>query len=153
MTSIHYKHNEQELMLNKRAVKLLNGQLSLVEAETLAPQVYDEILKQVMKYFPLYDTNQFRTKLKMGKEQFIKLPWKNKWDGNKLIHVGQQTVLDRILIGLHANAAVSDLSTLKVTTPFGKLQQPSGIALSLNTKIIYQSPTGLFERRVALRGL
>lgn len=151
--SATYKHNEQELMLNKRAVKLLNGQLSLVEAETLALQVYDEILKQVMRYFPLYDTNQFRTKLKMGKEQFIKLPWKNKWDGNKLIHVGQQTVLDRILIGLHANAAMSDLKTLKITTPFGMLQQPSGITLFFNTQIIYQSPTGLFERRVALRDL
>ena len=83
----------------------------------------------------------------------MKLPWKSIWDGNKMTQIGQQIILDRILIGLHANAAVSDLGVLKISTPLGKMQQPSGISLSPDTQIIYQSPTGLFERRVALRDL
>lgn len=151
--SATYKHNEQELILDKTAVKLLNGALPLTQSEELAEQVYDEILDQVMHYFPLYDTNQFRAKLSAGKAAFMKLPWKSQWDGNKMVQVGQQVILDRVLIGLHANAAVSDLGILKLTTPFGKLQKSSGIYLSPDTQIIYQSPTGLFERRVALRDL
>lgn len=71
----------------------------------------------------------------------------------KMVQVGQQIILDRVLIGLHANAAMSDLKVLKMTTPFGMIQQPTGITLSSDTQIIYQSPTGLFERRVALRDL
>ncbi|MCW8779513.1 type II CRISPR RNA-guided endonuclease Cas9 [Latilactobacillus curvatus] len=151
--SATYKHNEQELILDKTAVKLLNGALPLTQSEELAEQVYDEILDQVMHYFPLYDTNQFRAKLSAGKAAFMKLPWKSQWDGNKMVQVGQQIILDRVLIGLHANAAMSDLKVLKMTTPFGMIQQPTGITLSSDTQIIYQSPTGLFERRVALRDL
>nr|WP_258525151.1 Cas9 endonuclease PAM-interacting domain-containing protein [Latilactobacillus sakei] len=153
IASEYYLHNEQELILSKSAVKLLNGKLTLDKSEELAPQVYDEILKQVMQYFPLYDINQFRAKLDLGKEQFRRLPWKNKWDGNKLVQVGQQVVLDRILIGLHANAAMSDLKILGIKSLLGLLTQTSGITLSADTAIIYQSPTGLFERRVALRVL
>ncbi|WP_208422517.1 type II CRISPR RNA-guided endonuclease Cas9 [Latilactobacillus fragifolii] len=151
--SATYKHNEQELILDKTAVKLLNGELPLAQSEELAEKVYDEILDQVMHYFPLYDTNQFRAKLLAGKTAFMKLPWKSQWDGNKMVQVGQQAILDRMLIGLHANAAMSDLKVLKITTPFGMLQQPSGVTLSPDTQIIYQSPTGLFERRVALKDL
>ncbi|MDG2978392.1 type II CRISPR RNA-guided endonuclease Cas9 [Latilactobacillus curvatus] len=151
--SATYKHNEQELILGKTAVKLLNGALPLAQSEELAEQVYDEIMDQVMHYFPLYDTNQFRAKLVAGKTAFMKLPWKTHWDGNKMVQFGQQAILERVLIGLHANAAMSDLKVLKMTTPFGMLQKSSGIYFSPDTQIIYQSPTGLFERRVALRDL
>lgn len=132
---------------------MLNGELPLAQSEELAEKVYDEILDQVMHYFPLYDERQSRKKLVAGKEIFARLPWKNKWDGNKMIQIGQQTVLERILVGLHANAATSDLNIIKIASPLGHLQQSNGIIFSPDTQIIYQSPTGLFERRVALKDL
>ena len=63
------------------------------------------------------------------------------------------TILNRILIGLHANAARIKISELGFKNDFGLLTQTSGITFTPDTQIIYQSPTGLFERRVALRDL
>lgn len=121
--------------------------------EAQATVVYDQILERVQKYFPLYDMNSFREKLFVGRDKFNELPWQDQWENHKLIQVGQKTILDRILIGLHANAAMGDLKALNMSTPFGMLQKSNGISLSPETQIIYQSPTGLFERRVALKDL
>ncbi|KRM22352.1 type II CRISPR RNA-guided endonuclease Cas9 [Latilactobacillus graminis] len=151
--SATYKHNEQELILDKTAVKLLNGELPLAQSEELAELVYDEILDQVMHYFPLYDTNQFRAKLLAGKTAFMQLPWKSNPDDNKTVQITQPIVLKKILQGLHADAGRVSLKELGMTTDFGMLQKATGITFTPDTQIIYQSPTGLFERRVALRDL
>ncbi|WP_413476686.1 type II CRISPR RNA-guided endonuclease Cas9 [Latilactobacillus fuchuensis] len=153
LASATYKNNAQELVLDKKAVQVLNGQLPKAELEAQATVVYDQILERVQKYFPLYDMNSFREKLFVGRDKFNELPWQDQWENHKLIQVGQKTILDRILIGLHANAAMGDLKALNMSTPFGKLQKSNGISLSPETQIIYQSPTGLFERRVALKDL
>lgn len=153
VASASYKHNAQELFLSKSTVQLLNNNLSKDDGHNnRVGEVYDEILEQVNNYFPLYDTNGFREKLNMGKSSFLDLTWDDQWENHKMIQSGQKTILDRILIGLHANAAMSKLNELGFTTSFGMLQTPK-MMFSADTQIIYQSPTGLFERRVALKDL
>ncbi|MHC9532590.1 type II CRISPR RNA-guided endonuclease Cas9 [Dellaglioa sp. L3N] len=147
-----YRHNAQELFLAKSSIQLLNNNLSKKESQEKSVEVYEEILKQVNNYFSVYDINGFREKLNKGKIIFSELPWDDQWENHKIIQVGQKTLLDRILIGLHANASISKLNELGFKTDFGKLQTLK-ISFISDTKIIYQSPTGLFERRVALKDL
>ncbi|WP_054653791.1 Cas9 endonuclease PAM-interacting domain-containing protein [Secundilactobacillus silagei] len=109
--------------------------------------VYDEILEQVDHYYTLFDKNRFREGLRNGREKFEKLPVKSVYKKNKLIKVGKREVLSSILQGLHANATKPDLKVIGIKTPFSFFQNKKGFKLSPNAQIIYQSPTGLFERK------
>lgn len=51
--------------------------------------------------------------------------------------------------GLHDNATRTDLKAIGCSSSFGRLKT-NGINLSPNAYLIYQSPTGLFERKVYL---
>lgn len=153
VSSDTYKKNAQELCLDKESVKLLNSKYLITENAVSPMHVYDQIIDQVMQYFPLYDMKQFRKKLADGRALFEQLSWQDQWQDRKLIQIGQKTVLDRILIGLHANAAASDLKILDIATPLGKLQLSSGIVMQPESLIVYQSPSGLFETRIALKDL
>lgn len=148
-----YMHNEQELFLTKKAIYLLNGQLADNEAHELAPKIYQQILDQVNHYFPLYDTLKSREKLNNGKCTFINSPWRDKRENKKISQTGQKSILNKILVGLHANAARIKLSELNFKSDFGLLVQNPTITFSPDDQIIYQSPTGLFERRVTLKEL
>lgn len=151
-----YRYNAQELYLPKNIVKLINASMvknrSKDDQEVLI-NAYQAILEQVDKYFPMYDINGFRDKLKKGMEIFSNLPSKSEYENNKLLRIGKNVVINRILVGLHANAAISDLKDIGMTTPFGKMQQSRGIILSSNAKLVYQSPTGLFEKIVSLQDI
>ena len=63
------------------------------------------------------------------------------------------TVLNETFKTLHANASNGDLSLLGLGTGFGRTMLSGGIKLTDEAEIIYQSPTGLFERKVALKDL
>ncbi|WP_223875870.1 type II CRISPR RNA-guided endonuclease Cas9 [Paucilactobacillus kaifaensis] len=153
-----YRYNAQELYLPKDIIRRINismvrnGDSSLTEQITML-DVYQAILEQVDKYFPMYDINGFRGKLKDGITSFKGLPDKSEYENNKLVKLGENIVINRILIGLHANAATSDLKDLKMNTPFGKMQQMNGITLSSDFKLVYESPTGLFEKVVSLQNI
>ncbi|WP_143462192.1 type II CRISPR RNA-guided endonuclease Cas9 [Levilactobacillus enshiensis] len=109
--------------------------------------VFDQICEQVMAYFPLYDVNKFREKLVASREEFAKLPLSAGFDEHgKMVQIDKQMVIQRILVGLHANATMSDLKPLGLKTPFGKLQVPNGLKLTERAKIVFESPTGLFKR-------
>lgn len=142
-----YRHNAQELVLPKTIIKQINQSTT---DKVDYDGVYQEILKSVLQYFPLYDINQFRRKLKVGFEKFQELPNDNLVKNGKVIKQGKLNIINKILIGLHANAAFADLKSIGFSTAFGFLQQPSGISLSKNAEIVYQSPTGLFTRFVKL---
>ena len=58
-----------------------------------------------------------------------------------------------ILDGLHANGKTVSCLEIGKGGAFGKFQKKNGINLSENAKLIYQSPTGLFERVVYLKDL
>lgn len=65
----------------------------------------------------------------------------------------KKIVLSKVLDGLHDNMVNPDLKNLGIKTPFGKMQSSSGITLSPNAVLIFQSPTGLFEKRVRIADL
>lgn len=149
-------YNAEQLVLSNESVKTLNNSKQKVDKYSIEKenydleQVYDEIVFKVNKYFPLYDKNGFRNKLTQGKKLFKSLSILDKWENGKKLSDGKRSILNLILQGLHANATTTNLKCLGMKTPFGFMQQASGISLSENAQLIYQSPTGLFERRVQL---
>lgn len=152
--SVIYKHNAMQLHLSKQALEILavgkTKSREVKDEELIA--VYEEILLVVNKYFELYDISKFRQKLNDGLEIFKELPIYNIYENNKIKKIGKFEVLNRILIGLHANAARVDLSVLGFKD-LGKLQVNGGIKLSPDAKLIYQSPTGIFSRAVRVKDL
>ena len=133
-------HNIQELVLELKTQRKLKGKFS---DPKLLDEVFDEILLQVEKYFQLFENRGFRSDLINHRGEFETIT-----DA-----VEKFDVLQRLLSGLHANATRSDLSDLGISKQFGKLMLSGGIRLTRNAEIIYQSPTGLFERKVALKDL
>ena len=93
------------------------------------------------------------TQKNFGLEIFRKLPIYNVYEGNKLKQVGKFEVLNRILIGLHANAMRTDLKVLGIKVNLGQMQVKGGIKLSPDAKLIYQSPTGIFSRAIRVKDL
>lgn len=147
-----YMHNYQELWMPREYQKMWKD-ISLskygdAQTEDQLDQIFGFIVSQVNSYFNLYDINQFRKKLNDAADKFATLPIHDTDDmQGKIATIGQ------LLIGLQANAARSDLRNLDIKTPFGKLQIGNGITLDLDTSVIYQSPTGLFERKILLADL
>lgn len=145
--SATYYHNAQELFLSKSALKTLANRKNTTQANLV---VFDEIMTKVNQYFPLYDMNKFREKLNQGREKFAELSETGQ-PGDTIPN--QLEVLKRMLIGLHANAATADLKVLGIKSNLGVFHQKPHIILSEHAKIIYQSPTGLYQRIVALKDL
>ena len=142
-------YNNVELHLTKEAIKAIEGKKSVLALS----EVYDEIVIALNKYLPLYDINQFRVKLTNAKEKFTAFPDQNVMKNGKLITVGQHTLIDRMLIGLHTNSTYLGLKELGIATPLGFMQQQRGIKLSEDAVVKFLSPTGLFERRIQLKDL
>lgn len=146
--SATYKYNARELVISKESIKALDE----ISAHIDLLQVFDEILEQVNQWFPLYDTNKFRAKLSAGRSKYTELTdFKSKLSEDK--EATKISILNNILTGLHANASFGDLKSLGISTPFGFIQQQLGITLTEAAILVHQSPSGLFERKVALRDL
>lgn len=139
-----YPYNLRELYLPKEAIKFANGDR---KAKMSADEVFKYVLDSVNKYFPLYDSRDTRKKLNESVPIYLGLS-ESKDDQNS-----KKQVLNKIFIGLHSNASFSDLKILKISSPFGFMQKGAGISLSSKSKIIFQSPTGLFERCVELNNM
>lgn len=142
--SSEYKRNFRQMFLNRRALEILGKDSN--QDELL--WVYDQILDNVDKYFGLYTMNKQIAALHSGREEFIKLPNVKREKSD----VTKKEMLNRILVGLHANESEADCGKIGKKA-FGRLQVPGGIKLSKDASIIYQSPTGLFERKVWLKDL
>lgn len=153
------KHNAVQLVLSDSALASIPGSHSLPKNLDRSPDhilkglddAYDEIVSAMEKYFQLYDASKF--KLDETKKIYQNLPVRDTYKDGKVIETGQQTILSRIVQALHANATRTDLSVLKLSSSFGRFNQRSGIELSKDAQLIYQSPTGLFERRVRIEEL
>ncbi|MFT9372272.1 type II CRISPR RNA-guided endonuclease Cas9 [Liquorilactobacillus hordei] len=150
-----YKYNAKQLVLSERSLEILDKNIFSKKKYTTTDldNVYDEILAQVDRYFSLYDKNKFRQKLHEGRKAFTELPINNLFSGTKLLKSGKREILNEILNGLHANATMGNLKFFGFSTPFGMMQFAKGIILSENAILCYQSPTGIFERRVTLKDL
>lgn len=150
-----YQYNARQLVLSKESMRILaiDFTKSTEPKEYQNKQlmyVFDDILDKVNKYLPLYDKNKFRVSLNNARNTFEKLPIFSD-SSNKI--PGKVEMLVEILNGLHDNPAMGNTRKLGIKTPLGKLQTSKGIVVSPNTVFVYQSPSGLFERRVRLRDL
>lgn len=150
-----YQYNAKQLVLSDESVKTLASKGKLDEAQESAAydNVYDEILDKVDRYFALYDQRNYRTNLHEGEQKFIGLPLHDTFDGSKKVANGKRETISDILNGLHANATMTNLKVLGISSPFGMFQSHGPINLNPETIILCQSPTGLFERRIILRDL
>lgn len=147
-----YVYNAKQLVLSPETMKIVTNSFTKKDYEGIEKdknllsswylQAYDEILAKVNKYLPLFDINKFRTRLNNGRDKFAEL---NEQD--------QHHDLIEILNGLHDNAVTGNLKDIGFTTNFGMMQMPSGITLSANAKLVFQSPTGLFEKKVKITNL
>lgn len=143
LNSAHYMSNAKQLTLSQETMRIVTGYVKKNEDfDQLLINAYDEILAKVDRYLPLFDTNKFRQGLHNGREKFVSLDTAKK-----------KEVISRILNGLHDNMVLGDLKDLGIKTPFGKLTASSGITLSPDAVLIFQSPTGLFEKRVKIADL
>ena len=138
-----YVYNAKQLTLSQDAMQAITDNCENdTDEEKALIETYDEILTNIDKYLPLFDINKFREKLHAGRGKFVDLPLAEKKD----------TIL-QVLNGLHDNAVMPKIKSLGLSTPLGFMQFSSGVPLSENAKLIYQSPTGLFEKRVKISDL
>ena len=138
-----YVYNAKQLTLSNETMRIVTNNFTIKDDRSkLLNQAYDEILEKVDKYLPLYDINKFREKLHIGRDKFVNLSIKEK-----------QEMITQILNGLHDNPVVGNLKNIGFATPFGQMQESTGIVLSSEAKLIYQSPTGLFKKRVKISDL
>lgn len=147
LNSSTYVENAKQLTLSWNSMRTLTLNLKdpIMDKEEINSdlvEVYDEILEKVDKYLPLFDINKFRMKLHDGRDKFLKLTLSEK----------QETLL-QILNGLHDNPVMEKISQLGLKTPLGFMQFSKGVPLGKDSILVYQSPTGLFEKRVKISDL
>lgn len=145
-------HNMQQLYLPLSTQRAFNGHRneSCKQRSDDLMVVYDVVLTQLQQYFPLHTSRNFDQIVKQARESFVALENDPQKDVKQF---GKREILNSLFIGLHANATRSDLSVIRMSGQFGRLQSRGGIKLTDQAEIIYQSPTGLFERKVALKDL
>ncbi len=134
------RYNAVQLVLNQETLTFLEQPTKYKDADTKLLDIYDQIVNLVEKYFMLFDSKR----LTAGRVAFEKLPTLQPADKmpSKLM------IIRRIIQGLHDNAARTDLKAIGCSPSFGRIR--SSGKLSPNAYLIYQSPTGLFERKVYL---
>ncbi len=149
-----YQYNAKQLVLSDQAIRTISDQEGIDEFELSSQydKVYDEIVQKVEKLLPIFQHRHFQERLNNGKSLFVNLPVHDVYEGNKLEQVGKKHIINSILGGIHANADRPDIDLFGIKN-LGQFSSTSGINLSSDAIICYQSPTGLFERRVVLKDL
>lgn len=149
-----YQYNAKQLVLSDDSIKTISNAENWDEKtlSTRYDQVYDEILQKIKQFLPIFQHRHFQERLEAGQPQFSQLSVRDLYKGAKMVRSGKKSIIKSILRGIHANADVPDLDLFGIRK-LGQFSSTSGINLSPNTIICYQSPTGLFERRVALKDL
>ena len=141
--SDQYEVNAKQLTLSQETMRIVTDNLKKGEdQDQLLVEAYDEILQKVDQYLPLFDMKGFRNGLHKGRDKFIEFST-----------IDKKTTLSNILNGLHDNMVEVKMEYLGIKTPLGKMQSSSGITLSPEAVLIFQSPTGLFEKRVKIADL
>lgn len=147
-----YKHSAKQLVLKPEDIRILSDSryalgLNKDDANNELIRTYKNILQIVNRYFDIFDARNIREKLNEGLDKFILLPPFSEKENNK------RDLLIKLLSGLHAGSGRSDVKEIGIKAPLGVIQSNSGIVLSENALICYQSPSGLFERKIKLKDL
>lgn len=139
-------HNFNQLYLNQsdynQTTKLLKLKANL--ADDVDHQNMNDMIRKIVelasKRFTLYAT-LFKQMSDNFDDNFDTLDFEDK-----------QQLLQRLLTALHANPSTADFKKMKVSNK-GRQFYPSGVAFGENDIFIFQSPTGLFERRLTIKEL
>ena len=143
LNSAKYMSNAKQLTLSWETMRIVTGHINKEEdRDQLLINAYDEILAKVDQYLPLFDMNKFRKGLHDGRDKFVSFKPAKK-----------REIINLILNGLHDNMVVGNLKELGIKTPFGLMQMGSGITLTPDAVLLFQSPTGLFEKRIKISKL
>ncbi|MGX4764140.1 Cas9 endonuclease PAM-interacting domain-containing protein [Holzapfeliella sp. JNUCC 72] len=68
-------------------------------------------------------------------------------DKGKLIAEGKLSVIDKLLVAMHADSRNSDLTVIGLSSSWGRFKfQKGNDAIGNLAQLIHQSPTGLFKR-------
>ncbi|EEX26495.1 CRISPR-associated protein, Csn1 family [Limosilactobacillus fermentum 28-3-CHN] len=157
LASDTYQHPATQLVLSKESMEIIADDFKFVKENTATAdeqlvRVFDEIVNQMNHYFTIFDQRSNRQKVTKARDKFVSLPTESEYEGAKKTQVGKTEVITNLLMGLHANSAQGDLKVLGLST-FGFFQSSGGLNLSEDAMIVYQSPTGLFERRICLKDI
>ena len=102
--------------------------------EVTINQLFKNIVDSTNKYMPLYEIKNLNEVV----EKFNNLEFNDK----------KKTITD-FLLATHANPTMSNLKNIGLPY-FGRFIRNTGIKLSENANVIYQSPTGLFSRKIKI---
>nr|WP_311317024.1 Cas9 endonuclease PAM-interacting domain-containing protein [Fructilactobacillus fructivorans] len=138
VSSKAYKQSAQQLVLSDGSMRTLTNNYKNVGRDDLI-ETFNEIIDNTIKFMNMYDIND----PEKIKSNFTKLS-----DNQEM-----RNVINNLLISLHANAARGDVSGIGMSKWFGLFQLKAGLKLSLKDELIYQSPTGLFSRKVRISDL
>lgn len=155
LASDTYQHPATQLVLSKESMEIIADDFKFVKENTATAdeqlvRVFDEIVNQMNHYFTIFDQRSNRQKVTKARDKFVSLPTESEYEGAKKTQVGKTEVITNLLMGLHANSAQGDLKVLGLST-FGFFQSSGGLNLSEDAMIVYQSPTGLFERHLRVK--
>ncbi|WP_295773658.1 type II CRISPR RNA-guided endonuclease Cas9 [uncultured Limosilactobacillus sp.] len=148
------RHNAKQLVLENKIIAILDeeSRRAISRKDGISSEldmVYEQLINAIRKDFPLY--KKYIETLENHKDEFRQLPINSKYDSKgKKSSDGKFDIINDIITGLHANGTRKDIKILGLSE-FGRFK--SVITFSENAKLIYQSPTGLFERRVKLKDL
>ncbi|MCZ3622702.1 type II CRISPR RNA-guided endonuclease Cas9 [Lactobacillus mulieris] len=155
--SFKEKHNVQQLVLQLKSMEYIKfyidgGKNYFTDAERkeLEKQdrdkcllyIFDDIMNVVNKHFTLFDMSKYEKDGDSLREKFNCLDFNDK-----------VSILSDLLKAFHANSDRTSITKLKITNLGRHQAGKNGITLTTNAQIIYQSPTGLFERRVKIKDL
>ncbi len=134
------KHNAKQLILSDESLETLSACSSKenigLEMDNKIIDVFDEIVNQMDKYFTIFADKKGLNKLNAKRDKFIRLKPTEKVESLKLV-----------LKALHEGG--SSVSVLGISE-FGRLRNKNGIPLSENAQLVYQSMSGISERRVKI---
>lgn len=138
----------QQLALPVSQQKLLRKYLPLT-AMTIIDNSDDDLGEQLVAVYN--DIKAIISSWKLCKKYYDKLLDKTvKFEA--LNNSDKLDVIYKVLQGLHANGSRQNIKQLGIND-FVRFNVPGGINLSPEAQLIYQSPSGLFERRVRVSDL
>ena len=114
------------------------GVISL-EKENLV-QLFESILNSVQKYYPWHKFDDAEV-----------VVFRNKF--MHLNEVDQEKIITEMVIALHADSKTANLEKMGMTKSWRRMNNKSGYSFADDDEFIFQSPSGLFEKRVTIAEL
>lgn len=102
--------------------------------------IFTKLLHISAAYYPSYGVNESNTE--QAVEKFAKLPFEE-----------QKKVLSGMILALHSGPGRADLKKVGLGSACGRMNNNSGFTLSDQDTFIFQSPSGLFTKRVSVKQL